>query len=645
MNNEESLLESDISSLVKSWGFGGDQSLHEHAANVVKYSKFRTGDIVAALGIASKEDVENLIQSKPSEVKTLEYLRQAGLRGLSARADEIMAIQQSRCYVSKAYIGLSVHPKVFEKDEINQKSGFAELHRSELNKYEVIPMASNERLVLLFASFDKMIQFNSLGKSDRLESRLIQALVKIAGGHADTARLYSAVAENQLYIAFQQKLTEAGGSIGGEDESLQTISQADAEREPAIGKIVQVLNLAMQDEVNDVWIEPDTSTRGAIVKFRRDQRMVDSKIRLNEEERSSIERILLSRSKANPSSGTLRRPVDGKLNFDGRFGEAFLRMSFIPMEESKMQAASISMRIFPKTTKKISLESLNIHPDLQEELRYFTRRKHGLFVVCGPTNSGKSTTIGGMLCEHVDMFGASSKRVSVEQPCERVLPGVLHIDVSQHRYNADSYSTEVVDEPFSMALRAILRHDPDVIFVGEVRDKESCMVSIDSANTGHLVFTTTHANDTVLGYRRLASFLDKDRRFDLVNVLEGILAQRLLTLLCSHCSIDKSIDENVMQQFERYAKNKGVNLENYTFPETMKEANPAGCKHCIEGRKGMTPVHGLLTMNPEVRQLLLSENELDWMKAENASSSKFTLFGGSFELFKQGRIDMESVLL
>lgn len=636
-------MENDISNLVKSWGFGGDQSLLDHAANVIKYGKSRTGEIIGALGIASQEEVERLLQGKPSEVKTLEYLRQSGLRGLSARADEIMAIQQGRCYLSKSFAGLSVHPKVFEKDGLNGKADFALVHRSELNKYEVIPMAVNDRLVLLFGSFDKMIQFNSLGKADRLESHLIQTLAKMGGGQP--SGFYSAVAENQLFITFQQKMTVTSGSSGSDDDSLQTISQADADREPAIGKIVQMLNLAMQDEVNDLWIEPDTKTRGATVKFRRDQRMVDSGIRLSEDERTSIERILLSRSKANPSSGTLRKPVDGKLNFDGRFGEAFLRMSFIPMEESKMQAASISMRVFPKTSKKISLSSLNIHPDLQDELRYFASRKHGLFVVCGPTNSGKSTTIGGMLCEHVDMFGGSAKRVSVEQPCERVLPGVLHIDVSQHRYNADSYSTEVVDEPFSMALRAILRHDPDVIFVGEVRDKESCMVSIDSANTGHLVFTTTHANDTVLGYRRLASFLDKDRRFDLVNVLEGILAQRLLTLLCPHCSIDKPIDKEVLQQFERYAANKGVNLEDYDFPESMKTANPVGCKHCTEGRKGMIPVHGLLTMNPKVRQLLLSENELDWMKAESASSSKFTLFGGSFELFEQGRIDMESVLL
>lgn len=626
--------------LVKSWGMGDAHCLVQHATNVVSHRGERTGDIIAFLQIASPEEIERHIQSKPREIKTLEYFRQIGLRGLSSRADEVMSIQQGRCYVSEAFNELGVHPVVFRKDDLNPK-GFLAAHREEMNRFDVIPMKVNTRLVWLFGNFDKMVQFNSLGKKERIESKLIQALAKEEGFHADTAFFFTAVAENQVFMDYQQKLTDMGGGRSSSDETLQTIYQAEADRDPIIALIVRMLNAAMDQEINDLSVFPDTKTGGATIFFRKDQRLMDSKIRLNLVERESIERILLARSNANPSGGRLRHPVDGKLNFDGRFGQAFLRMSFIPLEESKMQATSISMRVLPKTTKPISLSSLNIHEDLQAELRYFTQRKHGLFVVCGPTGSGKSTTIGGMLCEHEQKYGASMKRVSVEQPCERVLPGVLHIDVSQHRYNDPALD----DDTFSMALRSILRHDPDVIFVGEVRDKESCAVSIDSANTGHLVFTTTHANDTILGYRRLASFLDKDRRFDLINVLEGILAQRLVPILCPHCSTVKDLDENDMLDFNRYAENKGVDLSNYQFPAQRRIANDSGCNLCVGGRTGMTPVHGLLTMNPEVRRLLLSESELDWMKAQNASSSKFTLFNGAFELFKDGRIDMESVLL
>lgn len=130
-----------------------------------------------------------------------------------------------------------------------------------------------------------------------------------------------------------------------------------------------------------------------------------------------------------------------------------------------------------------------------------------------------------------------------------------------------------------------------------------------------------------------------------MNVLEGILAQRLVTLLCEHCCIEMPLTDEDRQVFERYAENKGIDLTAYQLPETKKVANPEGCEKCVEGRSGMTPVHGLLTMNPEVRRLLLSESEQDWMKAQAASSSNITLFGGAFDLFKGGRIDMESVLL
>lgn len=632
--------DAQVERLIKNWGMGREACLLKHAENIVAYSNKRTGEIISYLGIASEAEIERLVATKPAGTKTLEYFRQVGLKGISVRADEVMSIQQSRCYVSQAFSGLNIHPVVFRKDDSSSKS-FMSIYGDEMNRFDAIPVTANGNLVWLFSNFDKMVQFASLGKKERIESRLIQALAKEIGGYPDTVQFLTAVAENQVFMDFRQKLTDMGGGREEADDTLQTISQSDAGNDPIISLIVRMLNSAMSEDVNDLSIYPDTKTRGAIVYFRKDQRLIDSKIRLNQEERESVERVLLARSNANPSGGRLRHPVDGKLNFDGRFGQAFLRMSFIPLEDSKMPATSISMRVLPKTTKPISLASLNIHEALQAELRYFAQRKHGLFVVCGPTGSGKSTTIGGMLCEHEQIFGSSMKRVSVEQPCERVLPGVLHIDVSQHRYNDPALD----DDTFSMALRCILRHDPDVIFVGEVRDKESCMVSIDSANTGHLVFTTTHANDTVLGYRRLASFLDKDRRFDLVNVLEGILAQRLIPLLCQYCSIEQPFDATDKAEFVRYSENKGVDLTAFHFPTVKRDANPKGCSKCVEGRNGMIPVHGLLTMNPEVRRLLLSESELDWMKAQNASSSQFTLFKGAFDLFSEGRIDRESVLL
>lgn len=624
--------------IVRNWGFGQltNDSLLEHADAVIRYRHAKVGEIISGLGIESADRIERLILNKPARAKTLEYLASNGVKGLASNIDRIMAIQNGVAYILNSFRELTLHPEFLKK-------GRRAAIQPELTRWGMLPMVCGDKLLLMFDDFEKMVQFGALGKSDRLASVLFGMLSEVAGTRPESSQFNLIVAKNSVLLEYQQKMSDSALDSGVSEETLQTIYQSEADDDPAIAQVVRILNEALQQEINDIAIIPDRKTGAGRVFFRKYQKLTNSNIVLNAAERDALTRILTARSRANPSGGRLLHPVDGNANFEGKIGQAFLRMSFIPLEESQFPSTAVSIRVLPRTSKHVEMSDLNIDPDLQQELLYFTRRKYGLIVVCGPTGSGKSTTIAGLLCEHEKMFGDTLKRVSVEQPCERILPGVLHIDVSQHRYNANERGSDT--DNFGMALRAILRHDPDLVFVGEVRDKESCTVSVDASNTGHLVFTTTHANDPILGYRRLASFLDKDRRFDLVNVLEGILAQRLITTVCKHCSHETILDDDAIAQLQRYAKNKGIDLASYSLPKTFRMANKEGCRLCIEGNDGMVPVHGLLTMNPRVRHLLLSDDEKDWMQAQAASDSKYTLFNGAFKLFEQGLIDLESVML
>lgn len=624
--------------LVRSWGFGqvANESMVEHADLVMRYRSAKVGDIIAALGIETTERIEQLMRVKPAKIKTLEYLTNSGVKGLGSNIDRIMAIQNGVAYVSRSFRELSLHPEFLKKE---RRAAI----QADLTRWGMLPMSCSDGLLLMFDDFAKLVQFGAQGKSERMTSELFNALAEVSGKRPESAQFNLILARNSVLLEYQQKMSDSASGSGSSEETLQTIYQSEADADPAIAQVVRILNEALLQEINDVAIVPDRKTGSGRVFFRKYQKLMNSNIVLNPAERDALTRILMARSRANPSGGRLRHPVDGNANFEGKIGQAFLRMSFIPLEESQFPSTSVSIRVLPRTSKHVEMNDLNIDFDLQEELRYFTRRKYGLIVVCGPTGSGKSTSIAGMLCEHEKMFGETLKRVSVEQPCERILPGVLHIDVSQHRYNENERGSDT--DNFGMALRAILRHDPDVVFVGEVRDKESCMVSVDASNTGHLVFTTTHANDPVLGYRRLASFLDKDRRFDLVNVLEAILAQRLVTTVCEHCAEEMVLDEDDINALKRYSKNKGIELSDYTLPSTYKKANKRGCQYCIDGNSGMVPVHGLLTMNPKVRALLLSTDEKDWMLAQAASDSKYTLFNSAYKLFEKGLIDLESVML
>ncbi|MDU4254439.1 GspE/PulE family protein [Pseudomonas sp.] len=624
--------------LVKSWGFGSvvNDQLLEHAHHVVTLYRKKVGVILAELGIATEEYVESLMADMPQHKKTLEYLTEAGIKGLNGQVDRILAIQNAVAYVSRGIPQLTSGIPHLPKERLTAI-------QPELNKWGILPMVCGGGFVLLFGDFQKLMQFKSLGKTDRLCSPLFIALAEVANDTPEKVVLKLALASNSVHLEYQQMLTDGADAAGNGDDGPQIISQIEAESDPIIQKVVSILNEAIHQGTNDVAIIPDRKSGAGRVFFRKFQRLYFSKFHLTSEERNSVTRVLLGKSKANPSGSRLRHPADGNLNFDGKLGQAFLRLSFIPLEESQFPSTSVSMRVLPRTAKHIEMQDLNISPELQAELGYFVTRKSGLFVVCGPTGSGKSTTIAAMLGEHHKKYGDSLKRVSVEQPVERILPGVLHIDVSQHHYIEAERASDT--DNFGMALRAILRHDPDVVFVGEVRDKESCMVSIDASNTGHLVLTSTHANDPILGYRRLASFLDQDRRFDLVNVLEGILAQRLVTTVCPVCSTKEPMDDSARATLERYAKSRGIVLGEYELPTTHIVRNKEGCDKCIDGYDGMLPVFGLLTMNPTVRELLLSPRESDWMKAQAASDSKFTLFNDAFKLFQSARIDLDAVML
>lgn len=623
-----------VSVRLESWGFKAGEStqLDAHALNVIKLKGKKSGDIVWQLGITSKDEVERLL-SIPHNEKTLNYMR-SHVRGLQARADEVLCIQADVPYISVKLQHLIVHPLV--------KSQSGSAIKAEMTRFDVIPMLNGDQTILLFSDFDKMMAFKSLGKSEKLRNGIYNMFTGVENFRPELHTFKTCVAENNIYNAYHQNLSDNTDDFQSQEDGIQSISHEEGGGGDAINIIIRILDSALKESINDVALVPDRETGKGIVRFRVNQRLIDSGISMSAEERVTVSRVLQARSRANPSNVRLLHPADGKLNFEGRYGKAFLRMSFMPLESSKIESELISIRILPKTEESVDLQKLNIPPKILHELDFLATRKDGLILVVGPTNSGKSTTIGGMLGKHNKTFGIQLKRIAVEQPVERVLNGVEHVDVSQFKYQHKPGMKEV--NTFAMALRAILRQDPDVLFVGEVRDEESCHASIDGANTGHLVFTTTHANTPLMGYRRLASFLDKSRQFDLVSVLRGILAQRLAPTLCPHCSEFEPFSEIHKEQVKRFGDDSGVDLTLYSFPDKQRVRNYKGCNKCTLGFNGMTPIHGLLKMSPAIRNLLLSKDESDWLKVEGLIEPELTIFDNAYRFFIEGKIELSEVI-
>lgn len=357
--------------------------------------------------------------------------------------------------------------------------------------------------------------------------------------------------------------------------------------------------------------------------------------------RIQLVNVLGQRSKANPGGGRVLHPLDGSATFKGKSGTAFLRINFMPIVNSGVSDdyVSVSIRVLPREVKQITLDSLNIDQVIIEELRRLAILDQGLILVCGPTNSGKSTTIAGIMTEHYLYWGAKKKRLSLESPVERVLIGVSHIDVSKHIYRE---AFKPGENEFFLGMRGILRHDPDLVFIGEVRGPDEAETCSRAANSGHLVLSTTHANDPVTGYKTIANYIPTERLYDLVQAIEAVLAQRLLPCVCPKCSVETVFDEKDILSLEAYARHKGIKtFERTSLPKFHRVANPIGCNACIEGYSSMIPVHGLLLFTPEIKNLLVANDPRDLLKVQEMTPYK--MFDSAFKHFCAGRIDIKTV--
>jgi type II secretory ATPase GspE/PulE/Tfp pilus assembly ATPase PilB-like protein len=258
----------------------------------------------------------------------------------------------------------------------------------------------------------------------------------------------------------------------------------------------------------------------------------------------------------------------------------------------------------------------------------------GLVLVVGPTNSGKSTTIAGALGEHVKLFGDRRKRLSVEDPIERFVYGVQQYNVPPH-IKDDTQRFEII-------LRAFKRHDPDIIWVGEVRDKVTADLCVSAATTGHLVLSTLHANDTVIAFDALAKTVEREKRFQLVESMSLLISQRLVKAVCPHCCRIGPPTDDEHRLFQQYLKLIGESAE---LPETIAHANPQGCPRCDSGYVGLLPINEVLPFDRRGKNaaiaLLDGENRRDTL----AKARTITLMESARRLLAQHKVDLEAVII
>jgi len=308
-----------------------------------------------------------------------------------------------------------------------------------------------------------------------------------------------------------------------------------------------------------------------------------------------------------------RLPQDGriKVRIDG--AEVDIRVSIIPM----LHGEAVVMRLLRQNKSLLGAKQLGMNARENACLQRVLQLPHGIVLVTGPTGSGKTSTLYTALHEIND---SERKIITIEDPIEYQLKGVNQIQV-----NEKSGLT------FARGLRSILRHDPDVILIGEIRDQETAQIAVQASLTGHLVFSTLHTNDAAGAITRLVDMGVEP--YLVASSLEAVLAQRLVRLLCPHC---KAVDDTPMAQ--AYRTRIGI-------PPTATIYRAVGCRECRNtGYHGRRAIFEWMDTNAEIRQLLLRNASSDLIREAACRAGMTTLADDGARLVREGVTTIEEVL-
>jgi general secretion pathway protein E len=349
---------------------------------------------------------------------------------------------------------------------------------------------------------------------------------------------------------------------------------------PVIKIINAFLTQAVKDDASDIHL--DAYEKKSVVRFRRDG-VLHNVADIN----PGIHAALVSRIKimAHLDIAEKRLPQDGRIPLRLAGREVDLRISTIPT----VHGERVVMRLLDKNRERLQLEVLGMEPNTLAKIDKIIKHPHGIFLVTGPTGSGKSTTLYAALAR---LDSSELNIMTVEDPVEYDISGI-----SQTQVNSKA------DMTFARALRAILRQDPDVVMIGEIRDLETAQIAVQSSLTGHLVFATLHTNTAASTITRLIDMGVES--FLLSSTIIGVLAQRLIRLLCDNCKIESPVVDKDL-------------LTNYNIPLDTKIFAPHGCEMCNHtGYKGRNGIHELLVIDEEVQRLIHNNaTEMDTLRMD-----------------------------
>lgn len=397
---------------------------------------------------------------------------------------------------------------------------------------------------------------------------------------------------------------------GIEDLSLKTINEGTSQ---VVRLVHSTLYDAHKSQASDIHLE---MTTGALsIKYRIDGVLMSIGVMQG----ADLAEQVISRIKVMSELDIAERrvPQDGRFKVSIQGREIDFRVSIMPSifgEDAVLRI--LDRQALSDHVDGLTLNQLGFNPTAIATIRRLSSEPYGMLLVTGPTGSGKTTSLYAAISE---VNKGSDKIITIEDPIEYQLPGVLQIPVNEKK-----------GLTFARGLRSILRHDPDKIMVGEIRDAETAQIAIQAALTGHLVFTTVHANNVFDVIGRF-SHMGVDP-YSFVSALNGIAAQRLVRLLCEHCSVEERPDDELITE-------SGISLDDansYHFRAGK------GCGQCRgSGYRGRNAIAEILILNDEIRELIVAQEPIRKIKEAAQKNGTHFLREGALDMVKEGLTSLE----
>jgi type IV pilus assembly protein PilB len=542
-------------------------------------SRFLT-DVIVDMGLVSRERVDEAIATSRSSGTTPERVLVDG--GVLSN-DGLARALAERYGLDHLDLG------VFSVD-----MGAANLVTTAAAKrYQAVPVAFVDKRTLLVAMTDPS---NVLAVDDIAIMTGYEVRVAVAAPE-DILALISRLDRLEDVVSAGEM---AAGEAEAEGAEVVDLHETDDDA-PVIKLVNQIVGQAVEQGASDVHISPDgKETR---VRFRVDGVLHDITTVPRRMGPGVVSRVKIM---AELDISERRLPQDGRvgLTVDGRHVD--LRVVTLP----SVHGESIVMRILDKDSVVMKLEKLGMADHEREILEHAIHQTHGAVLVTGPTGSGKSTSLYAAL----QALNTPEKNIiTVEDPVEYQVEGITQVQVSVK-----------AGLTFAAGLRAMVRADPDVIMVGEIRDRETAQIAIESALTGHLVLSTLHTNDAPSAITRLIEMGIEP--FLVASALDCVLAQRLVRTLCSHCKKRTIISAEVLRQNGYKAL---VDLEAY---------EPVGCRRCGgSGYRGRAGIYEVMSVTPEIRRLALERRAADDLSQVALQQGMRRLRDDGLDKVRQGR--------